>query len=171
MRRLLLLRHAKAVPHSAETDLERVLTKRGLDDALAMGEWIRSSGLIPDAAVVSHARRTRQTLSQVLEAVGKHVPVFLEPRLYHADPATLLEELHTAPDHVHTLLVVGHNPGISELAHYLTGSGEASQLAHLAQGFPTAALAVIDFEMNTWAQASPYAGRLKEYVTPATLAK
>jgi phosphohistidine phosphatase len=169
MRRLLLLRHGKADRHSAGGDRERPLTKRGLDDARRIGEFIVDQGFAPDLAVASNARRARQTLEQALEAFPNHIRHLIENSIYNASVDHLLEILRQSPDQVQTLLVVGHNPGFGELAVALAGAGAPEELQRLRQKFPTAALAVLDFSCDAWAEAGFGAARLSRFVTPADL--
>lgn len=169
MRRLLLLRHGKADRHSAGGDRERPLTRRGMEDARRMGEFLRESKLAPDLAVASNARRARQTLDKVLEALPGHVTHLIENTIYLATVDHLVEILRQTPDKVGTLLAVGHNPGFAELASWLAGSGEADELAEMRAKFPTAALAALDFEIDHWSEVSGGVARLARFVTPGML--
>lgn len=124
-RRLILLRHAQAAPaslgdFSIEADMARPLTADGQAAALRCGQWLAAQGLHPDAIVCSPARRTRQTLDAVLTACRQTQgqPSFC-PDIYEAQPEALLARIQqTEPQH-RTLLLVGHNPGISLLARQL----------------------------------------------------
>ncbi len=169
MRRLLLLRHGKADRHSAGGDRERPLTRRGEDDALRLGQYLAAEGVTPDLAVASNARRARQTLDRVLTAFPGHVTHVIENTIYMASVDHLLEILRQTPDRVSTLLAVGHNPGFAELAVGLAGSGEAQDLQRLRSKFPTAALAILDFEAEHWETVGMSAARLNRFVTPAAL--
>lgn len=169
MRRLLLLRHGKADRHSAGGDRARPLTRRGEEDALRVGQFLRELGVIPDLAVASNARRAKQTLEKVLAAFPDHVTHLIENTIYLASPDHLLDILRQTPDKVTTLLAVGHNPGFSELAVSLAGDGNASEISALRSKFPTAALAILDFDTDEWASVGRGAARLNRFVTPATL--
>src|SRR3954454_24332411 len=114
MLRLILLRHAKAAPHAGGGDPERPLTQRGRRDAARVGDYLASHGLFPDLAVVSTAKRTRETLDLALETFGEPCPVYAEPQLYLAEDATLLELMHATPPFVRLMLAVGHNPGFHD---------------------------------------------------------
>jgi len=169
MRRLLLLRHGKADRHSAGGDRERPLTRRGEEDALRVGEFLRDAGLGPDLAVASNARRAKQTLEKVLSAFPGHVTHVIDNSIYLAAADHLLDILRQTPDKYSTLLAVGHNPGFADLAIALAGDGDARELAVLRSKYPTAALAVLDFEVAGWADVAPAAARLERFVTPALL--
>jgi phosphohistidine phosphatase len=169
MRRLLLLRHAKADRHSAGGDRERPLTRRGLDDARRVGEYLVAEGFSPELAVASHARRARQTLEQALGAFPSHVQHLTENTIYEANADHLLEILRQSPDRVETLLVVGHNPGFGDLAVALAGAGDGAELKRLRARYPTATLAVLDFPCASWAETAFGAATLHRLVTPADL--
>jgi phosphohistidine phosphatase len=169
MRRLLLLRHGKADRHSAGGDRERPLTRRGEEDARRVGQFLRDEGLTPDLAVASNARRAKQTLERTLEAFPGHVTHLIENTIYLATVDHLVEVLRQTPDKVQTLLAVGHNPGFAELASWLTGGGDKDEIDHMRSSYPTAALAILDFDGEHWAQVRKGAARLHRFVTPATL--
>ena len=159
-RRLILLRHAKSdwpdVP-----DRDRPLAKRGRRDAPVIGRWLRDYGYLPEAVVCSAARRTRQTWELVAPALGGSPSVTFEPRAYAASALTLLYLVRELPLGYRAALLIGHNPGIEELASSLAGNGE-----HLR--FPTAAVAVLEFP-GDWADLAPGQARLLAYTTPADL--
>ncbi len=169
MRRLLLLRHGKADRHSAGGDRERPLTRRGVEDARRIGEFLRDSDITPDLAVASNARRARQTLEKLLDSFPGHVTHLIENTIYLATVDHLVEILRQTPDKVATLLAVGHNPGFAELAYWLAGSGAADELALMRAKFPTAALAMLDFEIDHWSEVNGGGARLARFVTPGML--
>jgi len=164
-RRLILLRHAKSdwpdVP-----DRDRPLAKRGRRDAPVIGRWLREHGYIPDVVVCSAARRTRQTWDLVAKELGGSPSVRFEPRAYGASALTLLYLIRELPAGSRAALLIGHNPGIEELASSLVepqdGAGEAGLT------FPTAAVAVVEFG-GAWADLAPAGGRLLAFTTPAEL--
>ncbi len=169
MLRLILLRHAKAAPQAGGGDSERPLTQRGRRDALRVGEYLAGHGLFPDLAVVSTAKRTRETLELALETFGEPCPVAAEPRLYLAEAPTLLDLLRATPPFVQLLLAVGHNPGFHDFAMMMTGHGDPVTRRRLEAGVPTASLAVIDVDAASWADVQPGSGVLDRFVTPADL--
>jgi len=165
MRRLVILRHAKAVPHGAAPDFDRVLASRGLEDAAAVGRYLADEQILPDLALVSPALRTRQTWETAAPSLGD-TDVRFEDAIYDASPAALLHLVRQAPAAVRTLILVGHNPGTAQLARDLVGHGDRYAFARLRTKFPTAALAVLDFATDDWSSVGHGGGRLDRFVTP-----
>ena len=137
-RQIILLRHAHAEPGSpGQTDRERPLSREGLAEAEAAGRWLKAHGHIPDRILYSPARRTLQTLEQVLLALG-YLEQRAEPRIYEATPGTLLE---VADEHreVRSLMLVGHNPGLEQTVALLA-DGQSGDF----RGMPAGGIAVLD---------------------------
>jgi phosphohistidine phosphatase len=166
-RRLILFRHAKSDwPEVA--DHERPLAKRGKRDAPVAGRWLGRSGLAPDAVVCSTARRARETWELASgglaeSARGAAPPVRYEPRLYEATVLSLLMLVREFPDDERTVLMVGHNPGLAELA-----VGMAQPPPEPPSAFPTAAVAVLGLA-GGWASAGPGEARLLAFAMPADM--
>jgi phosphohistidine phosphatase len=175
MRRLMLLRHAKTENDAPSGhDQDRRLDPRGRLDAATIGGWIGRHPPLPDAALVSTAVRAYQTWEIAKEAIkdaGKEPPqVEFLAELYGADPAQLLQIVRTAEigDPVY-LMVVGHNPGMHELALALTGSGEPSAKKALEHNLPTAGLAILDFAIDDWSEMAFRRGKLVRFTSPKLL--
>jgi phosphohistidine phosphatase len=169
MRRLMLLRHAKSDWPGMIADFDRPLAPRGRQAAPAIGQYLKAQGLVPDASLVSPARRTQETWGLVSEALGADVPMRVEAGIYEAYPEHLLALVRAAGPEVRSLLIVGHNPGLEELAAELAGSGDAEQLKRMQGKYPTCALAVIVFDGDDWASVAPGEGHLDRFVTPASI--
>lgn len=137
---LVLLRHAKAEAQRAD-DHGRALSERGRVDATAVRDWLTGQGLVPDRAVASTSRRTRETW----ELIGS-CPVVFDARVYEASAEDLREVIAETGSEVGVLVVVGHNPGIERLAWELDDSDGAR--AQTDRGLPTSAVAV--FEVPDW---------------------
>lgn len=166
MRRLMLLRHAKtdrAAP--GESDRDRKLTKRGRADAPLIGAYMARHGLIPDLALVSPATRTRETWALLAAALPKEPKAIEEERIYNADVGTLMA-LVAETEAARSLLLVGHNPGIHDLAVQLIGSGDAETRERVIEKLPTSGLVVIDLAFDNWSRLHPRAGRLMRFVSP-----
>lgn len=140
-RRLVLVRHAEAA--SAPVDADRPLTSRGEEQAAAVGRWLAREDLVPDRVVVSPARRAVQTWQRAAAEVSAAPPPIAEQRIYDNTVEDLLAVLQETPEDVGTVVLVGHNPSIGELARALDdGEGDPSARGDLADGFPAAAVAV-----------------------------
>lgn len=162
----MLLRHAKSDWPDGVSDHERPLGKRGEAAAPRMGEYLAGEHLVPDLAVVSTARRARETWALVAPQLRHEVPVRSEAAIYEAAPDHILDVVRATPDEVKCLIIVGHNPGFEELAVRLVGHGDRFAFARMLQKFPTAGLAVIDFAVDSWAEVDDRGGRLDRFVTP-----
>ena len=174
MRRLLLLRHAKTENDAPSgRDQDRRLDNRGWADAAEIGGWIGRHPPFPDSVMVSTAVRAAQTWEIAWEAMQDRVPqpeVEFLPELYGADPAQLLEAVHAAAAaDPKVLMLVGHNPGMHELALMLMGSGDATGRKELGHNLPTSGLAIFDFEVDDWSDVAFRRGRLAKFVSPKLL--
>jgi phosphohistidine phosphatase SixA/CHAD domain-containing protein len=164
---LLLLRHAKSSWDDPELDdAERPLAPRGEKTAPKMGRILRREVGWPDLVLCSSATRARQTWDRAAGTSRNGVPTQTLGELYLATPEQLLATLRQAPDSARRLLLVGHNPGLAQLAGQLCGAGEADALHRMAEKFPTAALAEIRLNIERWAEIAPGRGRLTRFVTP-----
>jgi phosphohistidine phosphatase len=171
---VLLLRHAKSSWDTPSLpDYDRPLAKRGQKAAPLIGAEMGRLGLRPDLILCSAAARTRETLALVLPALGSPSPqVICDDAIYMATPAALLTLLRKLPDGgaaPKTVMVVGHNPGLEELAELLVGGGDEDAQELMAEKFPTGALAVLTFDAQKWADIALGAGKLVEFITPARL--
>jgi phosphohistidine phosphatase len=168
LKRLLLLRHGKSDwANPEQPDRERPLNERGQRAAALMGAYLRQRGLAPSLMLASPAVRTRETALRVVAALGTEVPVEFRPALYMAEPATIVEIVRGAPDAADTLLLVGHNPGMQLAALKLSAGDPAGRRDDIEDKFPTAALAVIEFPVDRWADAK--AGDLVAFDSPKAL--
>jgi phosphohistidine phosphatase len=168
--RLMLLRHAKA--EKAEpgmSDRDRGLDPRGRGDAARMGAYMAQHGLIPDRAIVSAARRTRETWQGLVSAFSAPPAVYDEERLYNAAPDAILSVMRGADHFARRLLLIGHNPGVHESACRLIAAGEIEARERLNERLPTAALVVIDFAGDNWRTLHFHSGRLERFVSPRSL--
>jgi phosphohistidine phosphatase len=170
MRRLLLFRHAKAersIPGGPDRD--RGLIDRGRKDAARIGGYMAAHALVPDRALVSPAARTQETWKQVAKAFTPAPPATAVDELYDAAPQTILAAIVDVPNTVHTLMVIGHNPGLQELALMLIASGDVEARESLREKLPTSGLVIIDFAFDRWDKLHPRSGRLERFVSPKSL--
>lgn len=166
MKRLWLLRHAKAGPYSAD-DFERALAPRGRKNAPAMGEKLAAVGCAPERILCSAGRRAVETMCGVLPSLPADLSIEVMQRLYTFSPGTVLRCLHELPEDTGDVMVVGHNPALQELALYLAGTGEEEAFAVLYGKFPTCAVAELEFPESPhetdWDEGSAY---LRRVLTP-----
>jgi len=174
MRRLMLLRHSKTENNAPSgRDQDRRLDDRGRCDAAEIGAWIGRHPPFPDSVLVSPAIRAHQTWEIASAAMKDAAPqpqVEFLPELYGADPLQLLHTIRDAATaDPRQLMLVGHNPGMHELALALAGSGDDKGRKALADNLPTSGLAVLDFAIDDWADVAFRHGRLVSFVSPKLL--
>ena len=169
MKRLLLLRHAKAEQANKDTpaDAERKLTKRGRAEAPAVGREMRKRSYVPDLILCSPSQRTRETLDLANTELGSHAKVQYDSAIYAAGARQLLALFRKLPDDVHQPLVVGHNPGFEDCLSLLAKAPQAT--AGEGDKFPTGALAVLQFEISAWRELAPHSSALVDFVRPKDL--
>ncbi|GAB3267809.1 SixA phosphatase family protein [Kineosporia babensis] len=176
-RRLILIRHAKAEqPAPGQADADRALTQRGLLDAELGGHELARIA-VPDVVFCSPARRTRQTWRAVLDGVNSELrggenPAEVHPEvhyvhaLYEASTFDIVETVRKAPEGAAVVVVVGHEPIMSEATAALSGAGsDPDAVQHVKSGFPTGGIAVLAVERG-WAGFAPGDGRLEKFVVP-----
>ena len=165
-----LLRHAKSDWGDAGlSDHDRPLSVRGRRAAAAMAGHLRQAGVTPDLVLCSTARRAVDTLAAVRAALPDGVVVETSAELYAAAADQLLERLRQVPPRSSTVLLVGHNPGLEELALRLAGEGgDPAALRRLGRKYPTGALATLEFD-GDWPGLSRGTARLASFVTPKDL--
>jgi phosphohistidine phosphatase len=163
---LLLLRHAKSDwGDPGLTDHDRPLAPRGERAADRMRAHLLANDLQPDLVLCSSSRRTRETLDRLAPAFAG-AEILIEDELYGAGRDELIERLRAVPDELGTVAVIGHNPGIQDLALELVGTGE--DLDRAREKYPTGTLAVLEFD-GPWRQLGPGSARLVSFVSPREL--
>ena len=162
---LILLRHAKAVQSADMPDVDRPLAERGHHDAAAAGRWLAMHGLTAGLVLCSTAVRTRETWDHAAAGGAAAADVWFDRRLYNAWPETLLEVVREVPDSARTLLVVGHAPGIPDLARQLSVDDDSPAGERLAADYPTTGLAVLRHG-GRWCDLGPGDARLRDFVVP-----
>lgn len=151
-RELLIMRHAES-GWDAASDFERTLTVQGQDDATRMGAWLSQQSVAPDYVLASPAQRIRETVAAVSQPLSLN-SIHWEPAIYEASLSTLQQLLLELPATAEQVLLVGHNPGVAELALQLSGGGIG--------GFSPATIAWLSFEGETFEQ-----GKMKQLISPA----
>jgi phosphohistidine phosphatase len=162
--RLLLVRHARAA--AGPVDADRPLTEDGAGQATAIGSWLARTGLHPDRVVVSPARRAAETWDRAAAALGPGPAPVVDARIYENTVEALLAVVHETPDDVRTLVVVGHNPAVGELADALDdGRGSPAARRELDAGFRAGAAAVFELAVP-FAAVAPGVATLRDFAVP-----
>lgn len=161
-KRLILTRHAKSSWDDPLTpDHERPLNERGKLAAGDLGQWLASRGYVPDEVLCSDAKRTKETHDGIRARLAGTAEATLKPTLYHAGPDVMLAVLRHAT--ANTVMMIGHNPGISEFAARLVTRAPANAEF---QRYPTGATLVVDFPIDTWADISFGTGAALDFIIP-----
>ncbi len=161
MKTLYLLRHAKSSwDNSGLSDFERPLNDRGFAAAPVMGKALREREFVPELIISSPAKRARQTAELVKESAEIEGELRFDGRIYAASTSELVAVIAETADDAKSLMLVGHNPGFENMVSVLTGKYET---------MPTAAVAVIDIEIEKWSEISPECGVLRELLRPKEL--
>jgi phosphohistidine phosphatase len=165
---IILLRHGKSSwSDPTLADLDRPLAPRGERASRRIARYIRQKKIRPALVLYSPSLRTRQTLEAIESSLGKRSVIELEPELYAASERGLLQRLQALPDSVDSVMLIGHNPGLHELARTLASRG--AELPRLEDKFPTGALATLVVDSDSWATLGPGDAELVEYVVPRQL--
>jgi phosphohistidine phosphatase len=162
-RTLVLLRHAKSAYPDGVADHDRPLASRGRREAELAGDWLRARLPTFDAVLCSTATRTRETLARN----GIDAPVRYDDRLYDASPGMVIEQINDVGDDVSVLLVVGHEPTMTQLAlglaNPLTINADAAE--RISIKFPTSAMAVLRLN-GSWADLELGSAQLADFHVP-----
>jgi len=156
MKKLLLVRHAKAEKDTGGKDFDRPLKYIGMQDAGFMADRLKEKLMVPEYIVTSPALRARTTAEIFADHLGLPVPA-TNKSIFEASEKTLLKIINDLPDQYNFVALVGHNPGIAYILQYLTGA---------AMEVHTSAVAVIDFETDDWASISKGLGTLAYFSWP-----
>jgi phosphohistidine phosphatase len=172
MKRLFLLRHAKAQPADGGCeDFDRTLMLSGMQDGAAMARYLRKSDYHVELILCSPSARTAQTAELVLQELDSEIDY--RDNLYLAEAAKIVAAVRGAPAQVTHLMVVGHNPGLEATATLLAREPvrrkERARHEALEEKFPTSALAILDFDVGRWRDVAQSGGKLKDFVRPKDL--
>jgi len=170
MLRLWLLRHAKSAwDDPGLDDFARTLAPRGKKACRRLARHLAERAVRPDLVLCSPASRTRETWERLAKRLGADIEARFDQGLYLAEATSLLATLRAAPTGCRELMLIGHNPGLEDLAARLSGSASGDALARLGEKYPTGGLAEISFALKRWADLAPRSGFLASFVTPAML--
>jgi phosphohistidine phosphatase len=170
MRRLILLRHSTAQrAEPGRSDQDRTLAPQGSADAAVVGAYLANHSFRPDHVLVSPSTRTRETWRQVAAALRLAPEARFDERIYNATAQTLFNVTTEIPDNAQAVLLLGHNPGLHELAMLLVATGDIDTRERLRENFPTSGIAVIDFPLDAWSKLHARSGRLERFVSPKVI--
>ncbi|TAH33052.1 MAG: histidine phosphatase family protein [Alphaproteobacteria bacterium] len=173
MKTLHILRHAKAEEGRGKADKERNLTDRGVRAATVLGLYLRQQNIKPDLILCSPASRTKQTMEHLLRSLDCSIETRFDEKLYHADPSQIADAIAATESTFNNVLLIGHNPGlqlfVAEKSKDVEGEGD--DIDRIYQGFPTAALASLNFSISDWTEILKRGckGQLVAYVEPSDL--
>jgi phosphohistidine phosphatase len=162
--RLVLIRHAEAA--SGPVDVERSLTGQGKRRAAAIGAWLQRAGLVPDAVLVSPARRAVQTWEQAGGVLAPGLRPDVDGRIHDNTVESLLAAVRDTAEDIGTLVVVGHNPAVGEVTGALDdGRGSPAARRGAEAGFPAGGVAVFDLP-GAFADVAPGTATLADFTVP-----
>lgn len=164
-----LVRHAKSSRDDAGLDdFDRPLAPRGRKSAPTMARWMVENDVTPGLVLASTAKRCRETWALMRPAFKPTPEVEFEDGLYLASAEELLDRVRRLPEKRHEVMLVGHNPGLHDLALRLV-SGHGIEHGRLAEKFPTGALCTIDFGRASWRHTAAKSGQLIRFVRPVDI--
>jgi phosphohistidine phosphatase len=165
---LILMRHGEARDTtSGNSDIERALTPKGEEQARAQGQALVQKNIKPDIILCSSALRTRQTADILVQAwQGAEPPIEHRTDMYQATPAEILRMIRVQDSAKSTVMVIGHNPTIHQLAMNFCAPGEYSKQPKLGKGYPPAAMALFEFNLRALAEIGEGRGILIDFITP-----
>jgi len=165
---LILFRHAKSSWSEGVEDHERPLAERGRKAAPLMAKWLADKGLKPTIALVSTSRRTQETWSLIAPELGKITKRDVG-EIYEAPAERILDAIHAVEPSVESLIIVGHNPGMEDLARLLIKGDGGEAGARMRKKFPTAGVAVLDLPVDDWTEVRSHVADLADFVTPKSV--
>lgn len=170
MKTLVIFRHAKSAwDNPILRDHDRSLAPRGRNAAPKMGAWFHEKEISPDHILCSSSQRTRETLSAALPYFTSEQRITITEHVYHGSGTDYVEMIKAEPDATNTLMLLGHNPSCEDAAAFFASRGDPALLSMMASKFPTAAAAVIRFEVARWSDLVPGCGELLHFQIPRLL--
>ncbi|WP_350334860.1 SixA phosphatase family protein [Coralliovum pocilloporae] len=171
MLRLMLLRHAKSSwTGTTQTDFDRTLNERGRRSAALMGHHLSDHRLVPERILCSSAQRCRETLAGLLPYFSSAMDIDVSRPLYDAMDDDYIDHIHAFGGNARSLMLIGHNSATQDTALSLIGSGNPELIEQMNAKFPTAGIAVIDFDKTAWSTITASSGRLVAFFRPRDLA-
>jgi len=170
MKTIYLLRHAKSSwKDPTLADFDRPLNKRGKRAAENMAVYLGGHNPRPDLVLCSAAKRTVSTLEKVQAQFGGGLPAVIDEDFYHADASVWVRRVRALDNDVDAVMLIGHNPGMEELAHFLAGGGDEEAYSRMVVKYPTGALAVFQADIASWQGIEREGAQLVAFVCPRDL--
>lgn len=170
MKKLILLRHAKSSWENPDIeDHDRPLNGRGTAACPVMADWLRTHRYVPDIVLCSSSKRTRQTVKGLRRVIDDLPKACIDPRLYHASPTTMRQYIAELPDRAQTVMLVGHQPGLSAFTRMLADGEEQRRCRRAYEHFPTAAAAVLQLDIDHWSDLEYAQARFIDFAVPREL--
>lgn len=170
MKKVILLRHAKSSWHNPMLgDHDRPLNGRGQAAAPVIGAWLAYRKHLPDYVLSSSAVRTLETVKGLRKSMPRLPEPVIERGLYHAAPCDMRDRLCALPTSVRTVMLVGHQPGLSALTRKLADGHENRRCRRAYEHFPTAAAAVLEVDIDDWADLEFASARFIDFAKPREL--
>ncbi len=168
MKTLYLLRHAKTEAATGnQEDIDRRLTASGREACEAIGSYMKKHKYVPSFVLSSPARRTSETFSHVMEAAGMSPPYKFEKTFYPFNPDRVADSIRKLDDNIDSVMIVGHNPGIHQLAITLAKPDDTDSYEQLKTKYPTGTLTVLRFKLDSWERMGNKGGKLMDFMPPS----
>lgn len=168
MKTLYILRHAKTEPaDAAQDDISRRLSPLGREACEWIGAYIKLKKYLPSLVLCSPSKRTSETYDLVMQSAGVTPLCKYEKKLYLATPEKIIDCLHDVNSDVDSLMIIGHNPGMHQLAFSLAQPVGSDLYSALGLKYPPGALTVLKFPVKAWLQVLPGEGELVDFMVPA----
>ncbi len=166
MKKLFLLRHGKA--GIGANDKSRPLAPRGKQDIFRLGQYLKTSRMLPDHIFCSSALRTRESFDQIKAGAAISLPVDFCDDLYLADAEYMTRLIQKFDQKISAAMIIAHNPGLAQIFHNLSQdpSNEHHNLA-----FPTGTLAIIGFDIDDWSELKNDSGQILRVIMPVEMRK
>lgn len=160
MKKLFIVRHAKSSWDDPDLDdFDRPLNKRGKRNAPEIGKRLAMRGVFPDLIITSPAKRAAATARRIAEAIAyPNKKIIKDDSFYHGSIQDVIGVVQKLDDQINSLMIFGHNPGLTDLANYLSGAD--------IYNIPTCGVVEIDFDFNSWKMLGSKEGKLVKFDFP-----
>jgi len=174
MKNLYILRHSKAghTDKNLLDDHARTLTIQGVERCFYLASHLKKTKQFPEIIISSSATRAVETAQNLITGLdGKDIDIKINPKLYLASTRDILRVIREIDDNINSVMIVGHNPGLQQLAIELPGKGDKKKYREIKSNFAPASMAIFDIDIKSWSEIKPRAGELKNLVAGKSLKK